>query len=126
MELRAKENGNQFAEQAQDRNTVSSRPTRFDPICKGRFVFALDPRTMVQGKNLKQDKQHTLNRLAWQVGPVRGIACMAVADRCCVNILTRIAAVRAALKGVERMVLENHTLHCKWDAIGSDNPTKWR
>lgn len=75
---------------------------------------------------MKQDKQRTLDRLARLEGQVRGIARMVEEDRYCVDILTQTAAVRSAVKGVERMVLENHAHHCVEEAIVSGDPTEQR
>lgn len=75
---------------------------------------------------MKQDKQRTLDRLARLEGQVRGIARMVEEDRYCVDILAQTAAVRSALKGVERLVLENHAHHCVEDAIDSGNPKEQR
>jgi DNA-binding FrmR family transcriptional regulator len=68
---------------------------------------------------VKENKQKTLDRLARLEGQVRGIAKMVQDDRYCVDILAQTAAVRSALKGVERMLLENHANHCVEAAIGS-------
>ena len=68
---------------------------------------------------MKQDKQKTLDRLSRLEGQVRGIARMVEEDRYCVDILAQTAAVRSALKGVERMLLENHATHCVEQAIAS-------
>lgn len=75
---------------------------------------------------MKQDKQRTLDRRARLEGQVHGIARMVEEDRYCVDILTRTAAARPALKGVERKVPENHTHHCDEDAIGSSDPKEQR
>lgn len=75
---------------------------------------------------MKQDKQKTLDRLARLEGQVRGIARMIEEDRYCVDILVQTAAARSALKGVERIVLENHARHCVEDAIASGGPEEQR
>lgn len=75
---------------------------------------------------MKQNKQRTLDRLARLEGQVRGIARMVEEDRYCVDILTQTAAVRSALKGVERLLLENHAHHCVETAIGSGDPAAQR
>ena len=41
--------GIQFAEQPRNRNTIHSRPMRFDMICEGAELSAIDPRTMTRG-----------------------------------------------------------------------------
>ena len=43
------DNGIQFAEQRRNRNTVYSRPMRFDMICEGAPKSAIGPRTMARG-----------------------------------------------------------------------------
>jgi CsoR family transcriptional regulator, copper-sensing transcriptional repressor len=75
---------------------------------------------------LKQDKQRTLDRLARLEGQMRGIARMVEEDRYCVDILTQTAAVRSALKAVERLVLENHAHHCVEAAIDSGDAATQR
>lgn len=75
---------------------------------------------------MKQDKQRTLDRLARLEGQVRGIARMVEADRYCVDILAQTAAVRAALRGVERLILQNHARHCVEEAIASGGPDEQR
>jgi hypothetical protein len=43
------DNGIQFAEQPRNRNTIYSRPMRFDMICEGEPLSAIGPRTMASG-----------------------------------------------------------------------------
>ena len=43
------DNGIQFAEQPRNRNTIYSRPMRFDMICEGETVSAIGPRTWSSG-----------------------------------------------------------------------------
>ena len=75
---------------------------------------------------LKQDKQRTIDRLARLEGQKRGIARMVEEERYCVDILTQTAAVRSALKAVERLVLENHAHHCVEAAIDSGDAATQR
>lgn len=65
------------------------------------------------------NRDAALARLKRLEGQVRGIAGMVEEERYCVDILTQIAAVRAALKGVERLVIEDHAAHCIEDALAS-------
>ena len=58
------------------------------------------------------DKADLQKRLARIEGQVRGIAGMVEDERYCIDILTQIAAVRAALDGVALKVLEDHVAHC--------------
>ena len=45
-------------------------------------------------------------------GQVRGVLRMVEEDRYCVDVLTQIAAIRAALHKVEEEVLKDHVAHC--------------
>ncbi len=58
------------------------------------------------------DHRAQLPRLARIEGQVRGITAMIEADRYCVDILTQLQAVRAALARVERDILDAHAGHC--------------
>lgn len=57
-----------------------------------------------------------LNRVGGQIG---GIARMVEDDRYCIDIVTQIGAVRAALRKVEEEVLRDHVAHCVEHAIMS-------
>ena len=59
-----------------------------------------------------------LKRIEGQVG---GLMRMIEEDRYCVDILTQIHAVRAALHKVEEQVLRDHVAHCVADAFSSGN-----
>jgi len=60
-----------------------------------------------------------LTRLSRIEGQVRGVARMIDEDRYCIDILTQMQAVKAALKRVEDEVLKNHAAHCVAHAIRS-------
>jgi len=64
-----------------------------------------------------------LNRVAGQVG---GITRMVEADRYCIDIITQITAVRAALRRIEDAVLGDHVAHCVNDAIKSGDKDEQR
>jgi DNA-binding FrmR family transcriptional regulator len=57
-------------------------------------------------------KKSQLARLGRIEGQVRGIARMMEADRYCIDVLTQIRAVRAALDKVEQETLSDHLKHC--------------
>jgi DNA-binding FrmR family transcriptional regulator len=57
------------------------------------------------------------SRLRRIEGQVRGIERMIDEERYCIDILTQLQAVRAALKKVEDEVLKDHVEHCVHDAI---------
>jgi DNA-binding FrmR family transcriptional regulator len=74
---------------------------------------------------LKRDnKPKLLNRLSRIEGQVRGITRMIEEDRYCIDVLTQIQAVRAALARVESEMLKNHLGHCIESAIVSGNATE--
>lgn len=64
-----------------------------------------------------------LNRVE---GQVRGIAGMVEADRYCIDIVTQIGAVRAALRRIEEEILRDHVAHCVEHAIASGDPKEQR
>ena len=64
----------------------------------------------------------SLMRLRRIEGQIRGIQKMLDDDRYCVDILTQISAVVAALHGVEDIVMENHLNTCVADAMKSSDP----
>ncbi|MGA7971533.1 MAG: metal-sensitive transcriptional regulator [Pseudolabrys sp.] len=64
-------------------------------------------------------KTSTLKRLGRIEGQVRGLARMVEDDRYCIDIVTQISAVRAALRRVEEEILREHVAHCVEHAIRS-------
>jgi DNA-binding FrmR family transcriptional regulator len=69
----------------------------------------------------KNTKASCLKRLGRIEGQVRGLSRMVEADRYCIDVVTQIAAVRAALRRVEEEVLRDHVGHCVEHAIASGN-----
>jgi len=64
-------------------------------------------------------KNSVLKRLNRIEGQVRGLARMVEEDRYCIDIVTQIAAVRAALRRTQEEVLRDHVAHCVEHAIAS-------
>ncbi len=64
----------------------------------------------------KTSVQKRLNKIE---GQVRGLSRMVDEDRYCIDIVTQISAVRAALRRVEEEVLRDHVAHCVHGAIAS-------
>jgi DNA-binding FrmR family transcriptional regulator len=71
-------------------------------------------------------KPASLRRLNRIEGQVRGLSRMVEEDRYCIDIITQIAAVRAALRRVEEEILRDHVAHCVDDAITSGNRAEQR
>jgi DNA-binding FrmR family transcriptional regulator len=57
-------------------------------------------------------KKSQLARLSRIEGQVRGVARMVDEDRYCIDIITQVRAVRAALAKVEQDILHDHLQHC--------------
>ena len=57
-------------------------------------------------------KDQLLTRLSRIEGQVRGVAKMVDEDRYCIDVITQIAAVRAALDKVALGLLDGHARHC--------------
>ena len=64
-------------------------------------------------------KSSCRKRLKRIEGQVRGLSDMIEADRYCIDVVTQIAAVRAALRRIEELVLKDHVGHCVEHAIAS-------
>ncbi len=67
-----------------------------------------------------------INRLKRIEGQVRGIARMVEEERYCIDILTQMQAVKAALRKTEEEILKTHVGHCVEDAIKSGDPEDQR
>jgi DNA-binding FrmR family transcriptional regulator len=66
-----------------------------------------------------EDKDRIVNRLHRIAGQVGGLERMVEEERYCIDILTQISAVQAALDRVSLALLSEHTRHC---VIGAENP----
>ena len=66
-------------------------------------------------------KTSCLKRLGRIEGQVRGLSRMVEEDRYCIDIVTQVAAVRAALRRAEEEILRDHVAHCVEHAINSGN-----
>ncbi len=62
-------------------------------------------------------RERNLKRLRRIEGQVRGLHRMIEEDRYCADILTQVASVQAALRGVARELTRNHLKHCTAAAI---------
>jgi len=62
-------------------------------------------------------RKEVLDRLSRIEGHVRGVRKMVEEDKDCPQILIQVAAIRAALNKVSRIVLEDHVETCMKDAV---------
>jgi DNA-binding FrmR family transcriptional regulator len=69
-------------------------------------------------------KQQLLARLRRIEGQVAGIQRMVSDDRYCIEVLTQIGAVRAALDKVALGLLDDHAHHCVLGAAGDERAAK--
>jgi DNA-binding FrmR family transcriptional regulator len=77
-----------------------------------RHAVAVDP----------EIKSSVGNRLRRIEGQVRGLQKMVDEERYCADVITQIASVQEALRGVGRSLLRNHLKHCAASAIRSADP----
>jgi DNA-binding FrmR family transcriptional regulator len=74
-----------------------------------RKAVAVDP-------EIKTANRHRLRRIE---GQIRGLQKMVEDDRYCADIITQIASVQEALRGVARNLMRNHLRHCATKALRS-------
>jgi DNA-binding FrmR family transcriptional regulator len=75
----------------------------------GRKAVGVDP-------ELKDANRKRLRRIE---GQVRGLQKMVEEDRYCPDIITQVASVQEALRGVARNLMKNHLHHCAAKALKS-------
>ena len=75
---------------------------------------------------MKDGNDKTIQRLARIAGQVNGVARMIEDERYCIDILTQLSAIRAALGKVESQVLKDHAACCVAEAIASGDAAEQR
>jgi len=68
------------------------------------------------------DKEKYLARLKRIEGQARGVHRMVAEEEYCIDILTQISALTAALEGVALGLLDDHLKHCVVDAAKAGGP----
>jgi CsoR family transcriptional regulator, copper-sensing transcriptional repressor len=74
-----------------------------------RKALAVDP-------EIKESNRKRLRRIE---GQIRGLQKMVEEDRYCADIITQVASVQEALRGVARSLMRNHLHHCAAKALRS-------
>ena len=69
------------------------------------------------------EKDDYLTRLRKIEGQVRGLQRLVDEDTYCIDVLTQIASVNAALKKVALGLVDQHLRHCVLDAVDADPDT---
>lgn len=72
-------------------------------------------------KRTGKEERDLMNRLSRIEGQIRGIKAMVEEDRYCVDILTQVSAVQAALNSFNKMLLSNHIKTCVVEDIERGN-----
>ena len=80
------------------------------------------PDTPVRGYSAS--KEQLIKRLRRIEGQVGGIERMVADDRYCIDVLTQISAVQAALDKVALGLLDDHTHHCVLGAADAERAAK--
>jgi len=75
----------------------------------GRKAIGVEP-------ELKAANQNRLRRIE---GQIRGLQKMVEEERYCADIITQVASVQEALRGVARNLMKNHLHHCAAKALQS-------
>jgi DNA-binding FrmR family transcriptional regulator len=94
---------------SRDRGHTSLANCACDSASGGRKAVGVDPL-------LKEANQNRLRRIE---GQVRGLQKMVEEDRYCADIITQVASVQEALRGVARNLMKNHLHHCAAKALRS-------
>jgi len=74
------------------------------------YIFGLaqyTPRGYTRGMH-KTTQTSVLRRLNIIQGQLKGLSAMVQKEKYCVDIITQASAIKEALAGVERLILENH------------------
>jgi DNA-binding FrmR family transcriptional regulator len=94
--------------------------TLLQPV--GGIVLGMTPTTTPETRGYTATKvQKRLRRIE---GQVRGIQGMVDDDRYCIDVLTQISAVQAALDKVALGLLDEHARHCVMGASADDQGEK--
>jgi DNA-binding FrmR family transcriptional regulator len=75
-------------------------------------------------KQMIETKEDILKRLRRIEGQVKGIHKMIEEEKYCVDILTQVAAVRAAINKVGSLILEKHSMICIQNAVSCEDKEK--
>jgi DNA-binding FrmR family transcriptional regulator len=78
--------------------------------------------TTAQTRGYTTSKEQLLTRLKRIEGQVRGIEGMVEDDRYCIDVITQISAVQAALDKVALGLLDGHARHCVVDGHAEGTP----
>ena len=79
---------------------------------------------MTETRGYTENKDAVVKRLRRIEGQVRGVQGMVEEDRYCIDVVTQITAIQAALDKVALELLGEHAKHCVIDAANGDKDGK--
>tara|TARA_R110001606_G_scaffold30757_4_gene94845 strand:+ start:3659 stop:3934 length:276 start_codon:yes stop_codon:yes gene_type:complete len=68
-----------------------------------------------------ETREAASKRLARIEGQVRGVAKMVADDRYCIDVVRQVQAIKAALSGLEGVILDDHIATCVDHALKGDD-----
>lgn len=71
--------------------------------------------------HVHENTQAVLNRLSRAIGHLESVRRMVESGRDCSEVLVQIAAVRAAITNIGKVILQDHIQHCIVDAVEHDD-----
>jgi len=71
--------------------------------------------------HVHENTQAVLNRLSRAIGHLESVRKMVADGRDCSEVLIQIAAVRAAITNIGKVILQDHIQHCIVDAVEHDD-----
>jgi DNA-binding FrmR family transcriptional regulator len=86
------------------------------------YTPSMPTNTSAQTRGYTATKEQLLTRLKRVEGQVRGIEGMVEDDRYCIDVITQISAVQAALDKVALGLLDGHARHCVVDGHAEGTP----
>ncbi|MGC1852760.1 MAG: metal-sensitive transcriptional regulator [Solirubrobacterales bacterium] len=75
-------------------------------------------------RGYSEEKEAVLKRLRRIEGQVRGVERMVEEDRYCIDVVTQVTAIQAALDKVALELLSDHAAHCVVGATEADRPER--
>src|SRR3954447_6346192 len=87
-------------------------------------IMAGMPTTSTPTRGYSATKDQLLTRLRRIEGQVRGVEGMVSDDRYCIDVLTQISAIQAALDKVALGLIDEHARHCVMGAAADEQADK--
>src|SRR5215207_667141 len=98
-----------------------SRAGRTYPPRPPRYTLGGYGMRRLRMRGYTADKDKLQLRLRRIEGQIRGLQRLVDEDAYCIDVLTQISAVNAALRGVSVLLLDDHLRHCGRDAVRGES-----